>query len=267
MSYSFFIPENFKNQIGELTEFLKSMCTQNRYEKFLNVLSNRSKNVITVFENTHHAHNISAIIRSVDSFGFMNILFLYSLENMKFRASDSIDRGSSQWLFIQHKNKISETADYLKNSGYKIACVTLPDFSRTSQNYLHHIPAFSTNELNSKKFTECLKESKIALIFGSELIGISEEWKNYVDLYIYVDMYGFSESLNVSVCAALILQSLRNFFEKNNCLLKYTEIEKKIIMDYWMSRDYLHSETLIQNKKKELFDYYLFVKKGLFFLK
>lgn len=260
MSDEFKIPEKFENSVGKLSEFLKPMCTEKRYEKFVNILEQRSKNILTVFESTHHMHNISAVIRNIDSFGFMNLMFIYTQETLKFRISDTVDRGSSQWLFLSYKNSIAEGIQSLKNSGYKIAAVTLPDFSRTFQNYQREICSYSTQDFQSLTFQEIIKNHKIALIFGSELAGISREWQDYIDFYVSVSMFGFCESLNVSVCAAVILNSLRTVMSENQLLCPYTEKEKKVILDFWLSRDYRHAETLIQNKNEELYEYYLFVK-------
>ena len=168
-SLSYALPENFQHQCGTLNLELGQFLSNERLQKMKMVAKKRSRHILTVFENTHHAHNISAIIRSVDSFGFLDLFFVYSNPQIRFRAADAIDRGASQWLFPKRFSSIAHCTQVLKANGYLLALVSLPNFSHTSQNYQHKVPSFSSQNFQSNEFHDFIQDQKIALIFGSEL--------------------------------------------------------------------------------------------------
>lgn len=259
------IPPHFKSHLGLLQKEFLPFYTENRVEKMRRVLEKRSRRVLTVFENTHHGHNISAVLRNLDSFGFLEIIFLYSNQDMKFRATEAIDRGASQWLLPKRMTSSEKCIGMLKDSGYKIALVTLPDFSRTSELYLKSVPAFSCSQLNSKTFLDSIEDQKIALVFGGELYGISEEWHKSADLYLSVDMLGFSESLNVSVCAGILLQRLREVFEHEKHLLLLSPWEKVMIFEYWAAKNFPNGFRVLSNQNPALLPWYDFVIQSGFF--
>lgn len=261
----YFIPENLRNDVGKISEALRGFITQERIKKMEGIVAQRSRQVLTVFENTHHAHNISAILRTVDAFGFLDLFFLYSNQNIRFKASDAIDRRASQWLMPKRLNTIQECCEILKKSNYKIALVSLPDFSRTSEYYVNKIPSFTTSDFHKLKFKKFVEDQKIALIFGSELHGISPEWNKYADMYISVKMYGFMESLNVSVCAGIILQSLRESLVKFKKDFLLNEHEQLLILEHWISKTCPHAFEYVSNRVPELLKWFEFVRSGNFF--
>ena len=261
----YFIPEQLKNDFGKINAALRGFFTDSRIAKMEKIALKRSRQVLTVFENTHHAHNISAILRTIDAFGFMDLFFLYSNSEMRFKTADTIDRGASQWLMPKRINTVSECAHILKKSNYKIAIVSLPDFSRTSEHYIDKIPSFSSNAFQTESFKNFIGNQKIALIFGSELHGVSQEWKDYADMYVSVQMYGFMESLNVSVCAGIILQSLRESLAsyRQDFLLKNEE--QQLILEHWIAKTCPNAYHYISSRKAELLPWFEFVRAGQFF--
>ncbi len=261
----YFIPKDLENDFGKISATLKGFFTENRIAKMEKIVQNRSRQVLTVFENTHHAHNISAILRTIDSFGFMDLFFLYSNHAMRFRTADAIDRGASQWLLPKRIESVAECAALLKKDNYKIALVSLPDFSRTAEHYLNDIPSFPSNTFHTAAFKNFVGEQKIALIFGSELHGVSPEWKNHADFYVSVQMYGFTESLNVSVCAGIILQNLREQlanFQKNFYL---NEFEKALVLEHWIAKNCPNAFEYIESRQPHLLNWFEFVRAGKFF--
>lgn len=260
------LPDEFVNDCGKLVVELMQFLSNERFEKMQRVVKERSRRVLTVFENTHHAHNISAVLRSVDTFGFLDLFFVYSNPHMRFRAADSIDRGASQWLFPRRFDSIQECAEILKANNYKIAVVSLPDFSRTSQNYVNQLPSFSCGDFHKDNFHNFVQENKIALIFGSELFGVSKEWNEFADMYVHVDMFGFTESLNVSVCAGIILHSLRQCYVERNKNIFLTELEEKLILEHWVAKDYTNARQYISLRCPSLLNWFEFVKKMKFFI-
>lgn len=265
MSIKYVVPQQFESLVGQVTQALLPLVTEKRVQKMQNVLSKRSRKVCTVFERTHHAHNVSAILRSMDSFGFLDVFFIYDDPNMKFRPYDAIDRSASKWLMIRTENSVQSCAQKLKENGYKIALISRPDFSKTSDYYESELPSFSTAQLNNQNFLNLVQNQDIALVFGTELYGISQEWQKYADMYISVDMFGFCESLNVSVCAAIVLNTMREVLSQNNLLSNLAEDEQKILLEHWISKDTEHSYKFISAKYPYLFDWYMNVRSGKFY--
>ena len=261
----YFIPEKLRNDFGKINAALRGFLTDARIAKMEKIVQSRSRQVLTVFENTHHAHNISAILRTIDSFGFLDLFFLYSNKNIRFKTADAIDRGASQWLMPKRIESIKDCAQILKNSGYKIALVSLPDFSRTSEHYLEKIPSYSSNKFYTEEFKHFIGEQKIALIFGSELHGVSPEWKHFADMYVSVEMYGFTESLNVSVCAGIILQSLREYLSINQIHFLLSKQEQNLILEHWIAKTCPNAYEFISTRQPDLLNWFEFVRAGHFF--
>jgi len=264
VSIKYSIPEKFQKNIGKITEALTPLLTDKRLQRMRHVVSTRSRKVCAVFENTHHAHNISAVLRTMDAFGFLDVFFLYNNPHIRFRAHDSIDRSASKWLMIRNQDSVATCAQVLKENNYKIALISRPDFSKTSKYYQMELPAFSTAKLDERPFLELQKNHDIALVFGTELYGVSEEWTQYADFYLSVDMYGFCESLNVSVCAGIVLNSLRDSLSKHSQLPLLSEFERSLLLEHWMIKDLEISHKYIRNKHKDLCDWYDFIKTAKF---
>lgn len=267
LTLDYVIPDQFKHDLGLLTQELGSFLTGERLSKMQRVLQKKSRHVLTVFENTQHAHNISAVLRNVDSFGFLDLFFVYSNTGVRFRANETIDRGASQWLLPKRFTSIEHCATLLKNNGYKIVLVTLPDFSRTADQYQTQLPSFSSNQFETKEFQDALGTSRVALIFGSELMGVSPAWQQHADAYVNVEMFGFCESLNVSVCAGIVLNALRQTFErKSNPHFLLSDFEKKLILEHWICKDYIHASRYLELRKPDLLPWFHFVRSGQFFI-
>lgn len=265
MPTQYFIPEHLRNDFGKINAALKGFFTEARLAKMENIALKRSRQVLTVFENTHHAHNISAILRTIDAFGFLDLFFLYSNPEIRFRTADTIDRKASQWLMPKRINSIEECVRILKESNYKIAIVSLPDFSRTSEHYIDKIPSFPSNTFHTEEFKNFIGNQKIALIFGSELHGVSPEWKNHADMYVSVQMYGFMESLNVSVCAGIILQSLRESLSRNQQDFLLNKQDQTLILEHWIAKTCPNAYDYISSRVPELLQWFEFIRAGHFF--
>lgn len=265
MSIKYCVPPKFEEHVGKVTEALLPLVTKERVQKMRGVLSQRSRKVCAVFERTHHAHNVSAILRTMDSFGFLDVFFVYDDPNMRFRPYDAIDRSASKWLMIRTENSVEACAKKLKVNGYKIALISRPDFSKTSDYYESGLLSFSTAQINNQKFTNLVQNQDIALVFGTELYGVSKEWKPYADFYLSVDMFGFCESLNVSVCAAIVLDALREVLTQNQLLITLSKSEQNLLLEHWLAKDTEHSYKFISAKFPQLFDWYMNVRAGKFY--
>jgi tRNA (guanosine-2'-O-)-methyltransferase len=188
-------------------EFLENILTENRKERFLNVLKNRTNHFTVAVEDIYQMHNTSAVMRSCEVFG------IQELNVIEQRYGKSIDKeiamGAQKWVDINAFDSISGCVDSLKAKGYQIIATTPHE-------------------------NDCLLEDfdiskPSALFFGTERDGLSEEILQKADGFLKIPMVGFTESLNISVSAAIIIQNLMHRLRNSdiNWQLSEEEILKK----------------------------------------
>ncbi|MBO0322453.1 RNA methyltransferase [Muricauda sp. CAU 1633] len=169
-----------------LLTYLETYLTEERKQRFLDVLQNRTRWLTVALEDVYQMHNTSAIIRSCDVFGVQDV---HAVENRFGKRLDkNIAMGAEQWVDVYRYQTTSECLDKLKSDGYQIIATTPHD--------------------NSQLLPDFYPKTKTALFFGTEKEGLSEEVMQRADGFLKIPMAGFSESLNVSVSAAIIIQEL-----------------------------------------------------------
>lgn len=165
---------------------LSPFLTEARRRRFEEVLALRSKWVTVVTEDLFDPHNISAVLRSCDGFGVQEAHIIEA--NNPYRTSPGVSKGAYKWLDIKRHTDTTSALRKLKAAGYTICCTT-PHTDDTTPEAL--------------PLTQ-----PVALVFGSEGPGISEAAKVEADHFVRIPMYGFTESFNISVAAALTLQTI-----------------------------------------------------------
>ncbi|NBO37629.1 hypothetical protein EBU99_03500 [bacterium] len=261
----YFIPADLQGDFGGVSSALSGVLTEQRIVRFAEVAAQRTRSVMPVFESTHHSHNISAVLRTADAFGFQDVSFVYHQKDMKFRLSDSVERGSSTWLTARRTTSIDHCAATLKASGYKIFLVSLPNFARTSEHYQRHLLSFAAHEIGSDEFLKTVGDSRIALISGNEKFGISEDWTRHADGYLHVAMNGFVESLNVSVCAGILLHALRFQWLPRTHIQALSASEQELLVEHWIARSCQNARQIIEQKTPLLIPWFEFVRAGQFY--
>jgi tRNA (guanosine-2'-O-)-methyltransferase len=183
--------------------FLENILTDNRKEKFLKVLNNRTKHFTIAVEDIFQMHNASAVMRSCEVFG------IQELNVIEERYGKSIDKeiamGAQKWVDISTFDSVTNCIDSLKNKGYQIIATTPHE-------------------------NDCLLEDfdiskPSALFFGTERDGLSEEILQRADGFLKIPMVGFTESLNISVSAAIIIQNLTSRLRNSDVNWQLTEEE------------------------------------------
>ncbi|MFM9826856.1 TrmH family RNA methyltransferase [Flavobacterium sp.] len=174
--------------------FLENILTENRKNKFLKVLGNRTKHFTVVVEDVFQMHNASAVMRSCEVFG------IQELNVIEQRYGKSIDKeiamGAQKWVDINTFDSVASCIDRMKSKGYQIIATTPHE-----------------NDCLLDDF-DISKPS--ALFFGTERDGLSEEILACADGYLKIPMVGFTESLNISVSAAIIIQNLTNRLQNSD---------------------------------------------------
>jgi tRNA (guanosine-2'-O-)-methyltransferase len=167
-------------------QYLEGFLTENRKEGFQRVLENRTKHFTVVCEDVYQLHNTSAVMRSCEIFGIQE---LNVIEQRFGKTIDSeIAMGAQKWVDINRYSNNQDCIDDLKRRGYQIIATTPHDNDCLLENF------------------DITKPS--AFFFGTERHGLSEEVLQQADGYLKIPMVGFTESLNISVSAAIILQNV-----------------------------------------------------------
>ncbi len=212
---------------SELIQFFSNMVTPERERLFHMVLQNRTKYITVALENFYQSHNASAVLRSCDCFGVHDI---HIIENgNEYSINPDIALGSSKWVNIIKYNKLDENTSVcykeLRKKGYRIIATTPHMGSKMLDNF---------NLLNGK----------IALVFGTELEGLSEFALENADEHLKIPMFGFTESFNVSVSASIILYKLTGELRKSGIKWELTNDEKQEILLQWLQRSVKRSKIL-----------------------
>ena len=194
---------------------LYSIITPSKREMFDRIAANRTRHVTVALENIYQEHNASAVMRSCDCFGIQE-LHVIEKDN-PYKIQRDIALGAGRWvdLFTYDQDMSPETQciNQLSSQGYRIVA-TSPHGDIPS---IHDIDV-------TKPF---------ALIFGTERRGISEEVKLAADEFVRIPMYGFSESFNISVSVALMLNVFRQRLEESDIGWKLSEIEQTNLKLNW----------------------------------
>jgi tRNA (guanosine-2'-O-)-methyltransferase len=195
--------------------FLESFISENKSMLFDQILPQRSRYLTVVLEDIYQSQNASAVLRTCDCFGVQDV---HIIENRNvYSVNDTVALGSSKWLnLIRYNQKKNNTLDCyakLRSEGYKIIATTPHDDGQL------------LDDLNLS--------SKAALVFGTELEGLSSLAIDKADDYVKIPMYGFTESYNISVSVAIILHTLTEKLRKLDLPWQLSEEEMTDIRLLW----------------------------------
>ncbi len=205
------------NNIKLLIKHLQSFVTPERYSLFEKVISYRSKYITVVLEDIYQSQNASAVLRTCDCFGIQDV---YAIENNnKFEIDPNVAMGASKWLNVsyyneQEYNTLNAITD-LRQKGYRIIATTPHE-----------------NDVTLHDFD--LNKGPAAFFFGTELKGVSDEVKSNADEFMKIPMYGFTESFNISVSAAIVLHHLTNKMRNSEIKWQLTDEQNNEVMLNWL---------------------------------
>ena len=219
----------------ELIDHFLKCITNERKALFEELIQKRTKYLTVVLENIYQPLNASAVLRSCDCFGIQDV---HVIENYnEFKPDREVAMGASNWLTVNrydvNENNTLDCIQSLKNKGYRIVA-TSPHNSQTDL-------------INFD-----LSKGKTALFFGTELEGLSDVVLENADEHLHIPMYGFTESFNLSVSAAICLYEMRMKMEKENIKWQLTEDEKNQVLLNWLrysiDRSEIVEEDFLKNR-------------------
>lgn len=214
-------------------EHLFSFITEERQERMKEVVKERTRFLTVVLEDIYQSQNASAVIRSCDCFGIQD---LYVIENEnKYTLNPDVTRGSNNWVDMHHYNEQENNTraclQDLKDKGYFLVATTP-----------------HTDDLKLDTFDV---QQPTALLFGTEMHGLSDIALEMADARMQIPMYGFTESFNISVSAALCMSHLTSNIRKTKRPWQLSEKEQEEILLNWARYSVKRSDTVEKAFLKE----------------
>ncbi len=174
------------------------MTTARRKKRMLAVAKQRYADVAVVFEDIHDPHNVLAALRNCDAFGVQEVHFIFEEEKAfnPRRMGRSSAAGVNKWLDFHLWFSTRQALDTLQDKGYQIWATVV-------------------DKKSQKLWQVDFCQPKIALVFGNEHRGVSPLGRHLADQTIYIPMFGFVDSLNLSVSVGVTLYELRRQRERH----------------------------------------------------
>lgn len=214
----------------QLYQYLQEFLTPRRIALFDEVVNQRTRHLTVVAEDIYQLHNASAVMRSCEIFGIQD---MHVIEKRNETAVDSeIAMGAQKWVDLYRHNNTQDCIDRLRAEGYQIVATT----PHENSTFLHEFDV----------------TKKSALFFGQEKTGLSQQVLDQADSYLKIPMRGFTESLNISVSAAIILQSLVTKMRETSVDWELTEEEKMKIKFQWTKNTIKAVDQIIERYKEDL---------------
>tara|TARA_R110002126_G_scaffold291189_4_gene450852 strand:+ start:13005 stop:13676 length:672 start_codon:yes stop_codon:yes gene_type:complete len=210
----------------KLLAYLESYLTDNRKATFTKVLDSRTRYFSVVLEDIYQPHNASAVVRTCDIFGVQDV---HVIENKYInRVSKYVAKGSQKWItshrYKSDGNNTKICFESLKQKGYQIIATTPHTDSSLLQD-------FDVNK-------------KTAFVFGAEAEGVSDYVKENADGFLKIPMVGFTESLNISVAVAIILQDVTTKLRNSDLNWQLSVEEKENLYFDWVKKTIKNGEKI-----------------------
>jgi tRNA (guanosine-2'-O-)-methyltransferase len=193
--------------LAQTFEYLQQFLTDERLRKINHFAPESSDFVLPVMDDVYQFRNAAAIIRSVEACGFHKVVAMEE-ENV-FDPNLTVTKGAETWVEVEKMPKNIDSLQKIKDRGYKILAVSL--------------------EKNAVMLPDYQITEPIALVFGTEMAGVSEEVIEFADETLAIPMYGFTRSFNVSVAAGICMYELKQKLINSGIDYKLSE-EKRLKM-------------------------------------
>lgn len=219
-----------------LKEFLLPMINEDRLALLETKLASRTRYMTVVLEDIYQPHNASAVLRTADCFGVQDV---HIIENRNaYELNPDVELGAAQWLTLHKYNREPQnTLDAiksLKQKGYRIVATT------------PHRDDVELPEYNIDK-------GPVAILLGTEMQGLSDVALEHADEYLKIPMVGFTESLNISVSAAIILYQLSQKIRNSSVSWQISAAERDALHLQWIRNSVNNIRIIEPEFKKRYF--------------
>lgn len=211
----FMLTDHQRLVLNHLSQFV----TENKKTIIEKVLSHRTRYLTIALEDIYLSQNSSAVIRTCECFGLQDV---HIIENSaKYSTNRKVLKGADKWMTLYRyrekgENQTRVCFQKLRAHGYRIIAAD-PD---------KHFPSIHDIDLSQP----------LAIVMGNELEGLSSFALEHCDQRITIPMYGFTGSLNISVSAALCIQSVVNRVRSSKVKIDLTEEEKETLRYFWYKK-------------------------------
>jgi tRNA (guanosine-2'-O-)-methyltransferase len=212
----------------DLIEHLETFLTESRKEKFLKVLSERTKHFTVATEDVYQLHNTSAVIRTCDVFGIQEVNIVEEINSKNIERE--IAMGAQKWVDLNRFDSVEDCIVDLKAKGYQIIATT------------PHVGDCMLHEFDIS--------NKACFFFGRETEGLSQEVLDTADGFLKIPMVGFTESLNISVSAAIILQHVTTKLKQSDIPWQLTEEQKLEKRMDWIKKSLKSYDEIVERFHK-----------------
>lgn len=216
----------------ELYERLSAFISPNKRGLFDRIAPMRTRHVTVVLEDIHGSQNASAVLRTCDLLGVQDVHVIE--QRNTYKVDHQVALGSSQWVDIHshrtHADNTRACIDTLRAKGYRIIA-TSP-----------HGDAFTPHDIDL--------HAPMAFCFGTELTGLSDTLLDAADAHLRIPMYGFTESYNISVSAAIVLFTVMERLRKSDIDWRLDDAASMALRLNWV-RTVLHSADLIEARIRD----------------
>ena len=213
----------------KLLDYLETFLTENRKIRFEKVLAQRTKHFTVATEDVYQLHNTSAVMRSCDVFGIQEVHIVEEVNSK--RIDGEIAMGAQKWVDLNRYHTTKTCIKDLKTKGYQIVATT------------PHVEDCDLIDFDISK--------KSCFFFGRETEGLSQQVIDSADCFLKIPMVGFTESLNISVSAAVILQHVTAQLRKSDMRWQLTEeecIEKRFD---WIKKTIKNYDAIVEHYKSK----------------
>lgn len=206
-----------------LTSYLASFLTERRLQLFDAVLKQRTNHFRVATQDVFQLHNTSAVIRSCEVFGIQNVHVIE--EHLPKRIDREIAMGAQKWITVNRHNSAENCITNLRKMGYQIVATSPHSDSQPLDDFDVSTPS--------------------VFFFGTEKQGLSDEILKQADCHINIPMYGFTESLNISVAAAIVLQHVTRQMRIENINWQLSPEEISILRVEWIKKSIKNVDDII----------------------
>jgi tRNA (guanosine-2'-O-)-methyltransferase len=213
--------EKVFNHLAQFVSENKKACVEK-------VINQRTRHVTVVLENIYQSQNASAAIRTSECMGLQDV---HIIENTsEYHLNIRVLKGSYKWMDIERYraknfNNTEQCFHHLRNHGYRIMVADPSE------------DGISIDDID-------VSGGRIALVFGNELNGASVYALEHADEKIRIPMYGFTESLNISVSVAICLNTILGKLRQAGEAIHLSAEEKEKIKLAWYRKIVKRSEVL-----------------------
>ena len=215
---------------------LIQLVSEHKRELFDEIATQRTDYINVVIENLYKEHNASAVLRTCDCYGIKK---LHVIENEnQYKVNRDIALGAGKWVDVEThalgKPPALECIKTLKQRGYKIIATT----PHTDEFDIYNLPI----------------DEPMAFFFGTEFSGLSDAVLEQCDMRVKVPMYGFTESFNISVSAAILLSALRKRLNDSSFIWKLSEEDQITLKTEWCIKNLSRGKEIESEIRRRLIE-------------